>query len=456
MLLHLTVALTWNHQLPTSSFPVTATVCSLSKKGHRLLSSLDAATGDTTTSHRLIQKFVASSSKSVALNALSHLLSSDIHHYSSLALPMYERITEAPWFNWNPKLVSTVIASLENQGRFNAAETLILESSQRLASRERDLALFNCHLIDSYSKYGSKRGVFDSYARLKKLLSGFSSSQCSSLNRQAFESMINGLCMLDLPCDAEEMMEQMRAEGFNPSDFEFRSVVLGYGRLGLFSEMRRVLYRMESSGYNLDTISSNIVLSSYGAHGELSQMVSWIQKMKDSNVPFSIRTYNSVLNSCPTIMSLLQEPKFIPLSIEELIEKLQRDEALLVKELIIGGSSVLVENLKWGSSEARLDLHGMHLGTAYVLMLQWMEELKTRFEAGNTVIPAEIKVVCGLGKHSNVMGKSPVKALVSEMMVRLRSPMRIGRKNDIGCFVGRGKAVRDWLFLVHHSDSNLI
>ncbi|MCL7028254.1 hypothetical protein MKW94_025836 [Papaver nudicaule] len=439
MLLQLPVSLKWrNHHHQSSA----AIICSLSKKGQRLLSSIDSAGGDSTISHRLIRKFVASSSKSVALNTLSHLLSSDIRHYSSLALPMYEWITEASWFEWNPKLVSTVIASLENQGQFDVSEKLISDSVQKLASQERELVQFYCNLIDSYSKYGSRRGVFDSYSRLKKgkLLSG-----SSSLSRQAYESMVNGLCTLDLPHDAEEMMEKMRIEGFKPSDFEFRSVVLAYGRIGLLNEMRRVIEEMENSGYTLDTISSNIVLSSYGANRELSEMVLWIKKMKSSNIRFSVRTYNSVLNSCPTIMAMLKEPEFLPLSIEELIDNVKKVEGLLVQELI-DGSSVLLENMKWDSIEGKLDLHGMHLGTAYVIMLEWMEELKSRFRGGDSVVvPAEITVVCGLGKHSSVIGKSPIKALVSEMMVRLKSPMRIGRKNDVGSFVAKGKAVRDWL-----------
>ncbi|KAF8410352.1 hypothetical protein HHK36_002880 [Tetracentron sinense] len=439
--LQVSLPLSWNHHRQQA--PPFVTRCALSKQGQRLLSTLDAAAGDPSAANRLIRKFVASSSKSVSLNALSHLLlssSNTIHpHLSSLAFPMYTRITETPWFNWNPKLVANVVALLDKQGRIHEVETLISESVLKLRFRERDLALFFCDLIDSHSKHGSKSGVLDSYDRLKQLLSGSSSSY---LNRRAYESMINAMCVLDLPHDADKMLEEMRTLGFKPSAYEFRSLVHGYGRSGSFMEMRRVLRQMEDTGHALDTICSNMVLSSYGTHGELSEMTSWLRKMKDSDIPISIRTYNSVLNSCPTIMLLLQVPNFLPLSIEELIEKLQNDEALLVKELI--KSSVLIETLEWGSSEAKLDLHGMHLGSAYLIMLQWVKELRWRFLAGNSVIPAEITVVCGLGKHSSVRGESPVKALVKEMMVQMRSPMKIDRRN-VACFVARGKAVKDWL-----------
>nr|DAD22215.1 TPA_asm: hypothetical protein HUJ06_023678 [Nelumbo nucifera] len=182
-----------------------------------------------------------------------------------------------------------------------------------------------------------------------------------------------------------------------------------------------------------------MVLSSFGAHSELSEMASWLQKMKDFNIPFSIRTYNS---SCPTITSLLKDLKSVPLSIEDLKERLQKDEILSVEQLI--GYSVLVDPLKWCPSEGKLDLHGMHLATAYLIMLQWVQVLRSRFSAGSWVIPTEFRVICGSEKHSSVRGESPVKALVKQMMVQMRSPVKIDPTN-VGCFVGRGKAVRDWL-----------
>ncbi|KAF5179687.1 pentatricopeptide (PPR) repeat-containing protein [Thalictrum thalictroides] len=416
-------------------------LCASTNLGQFIFHEVDkyAASGDTTASHRLIRKFVASSSKSIALNTLSHLLSSDVHRYCSLALPMYERITQTTWFTWNSKLISSVIASLEKQGYSDEAQVLISESIQKLEFRNQEIALFYCDLIHVFAKNGLKESVFNYYSQLKELLSG---STSSSLNRKAFEYMISALCTLDLPNDAEEVMKEMNNVGFNPSGFEFRLIVLAYGKSGLFDKMKRVLDQMKISGYVLDTICFNVVLSSYGNHGKISEIVLWIQKMKNSNTPLSIRTYNTVLNSCSTIIAFVQDPKSLPLSIKELMEKLTKDEVLLIRELM--DSSVLLEKLEWSSSEGKLDLHGMHLGSVYVILLQWIEELRMRFCCGSWMIPAEITVVCGLGKHSSIRGKSPVKALVSELMVRLKSPMRIDRKN-VGCFVAKGKNVRNWL-----------
>ncbi|KAA8535960.1 hypothetical protein F0562_028438 [Nyssa sinensis] len=352
--LQVSVPLSWNHRrlhrhLHHPQSLIFTTHCALSKQGDRFLSSL-AAVNDPSVTNRLIRKFIQHSSKSVALDALCHLLSPDSTHprLSSIALPLYLRITEASWFSWNSKLVADLIASLDKQGRQDEAQTLISETISKLGSS---------------SVY---------------------------VKRRAYESMVNGLCAMDLPREAENLMEKTRGLGLKPSVFEFRSVMYAYGRLEFFEDMKRIVIQMEGEGFGIDTVCLNMVLSSFGVNNELPEMVSWLRRMKHLGVPFSIRTYNSVSNSCPTLMLMLQDPKSVPLSVEELMENLHGDEALLVQELLC--SSVLVETMEWNSLEVKLDLHGMHLGSAYLIMLQWIEELRPRFNAGNHVIPAEIRV----------------------------------------------------------------
>ncbi|KAH7518355.1 hypothetical protein FEM48_Zijuj09G0163000 [Ziziphus jujuba var. spinosa] len=428
----------WIALLPPSSSSIK---CALSKQGLRFISTLSVNAGDPSASAKLIGKFVGSSSKSIALNALSHLLSPDTTHphLTSLALPLYSKIKEASWFERNPKLVAAMAALLDKQGRHSESETLISETIAELGNRERELALFYCQLVESHSKQNSVHGFERSYTYLHHLLHNSSSVY---VKRRALESMVGGLCTMDRPIEAESLIEEMRVVGLKPSVFELRSVMYGYGRLGLLKEMLRIVQQMDNGGLAIDTISSNMVLSSLGIHNELSEMVLWLRKMKTFNIPFSTRTYNTVLNSCPTIMEILQNSDHIPFSIEELKGVLKGDEALLVDELV--GSGVLKEVMKWDSLEAKLDLHGLHLGSAYLIMLEWMEEMKCRFNNEKHVLPAEVTVVCGVGKHSNFRGVSPVKVMIKEMMARTRSPMRIDRKNA-GCFIAKGRAVKDWL-----------
>ncbi|KAK8626704.1 hypothetical protein V6N13_134337 [Hibiscus sabdariffa] len=445
--LTVTIPPPWNHHRLRPTPPLIKCESGglpLTKQGHRFLSSLasTAAVEDPTTANRLIKKFVASSPKSIALNALSHLLSPRNYHphLAALAFPLYTRISEASWYNWNPKLVAELIPLLDLQGKHDESDALISQAVSKLESRERDLVQFYCNLIESCSKHESKQGFSEAYGFLSELVRNSSSVY---VKRQGYKSMVSSLCEMGQPDEAENVVEDMRKNGVKPSLFEFRFVLYGYGKMGCFEDMERMVNKMEMEGFEVDTICSNMVLSSFGAFNALSKMVPWLQKMKALGIPFSVRTYNSVLNSCPMIMSLVQGSGSFPVSLAELVKVLDEDEALLVKELV-ESSSVLAEAMEWKDVELKLDLHGLHLGSAYVIMLLWIEEMKHRFKVNECVVPAQITIVCGSGKHSSVRGESPVKTLIKAMMVQMKSPMKIDRKN-IGCFIAKGQVVKNWL-----------
>lgn len=346
---------------------------------------------------------------------------------------------ETSWYKWNPKLVAELIALLDSQGRFKESDELTAEAVSNLGLRERELAHFYCNVVESHAERRSDRGFQASLAHLQQLLCNSASVY---VKRRAYESIISGLCEMGWPQEAESIVVEMRSKGVLPSAFEFRTLVYAYGKSGFLQDMLRLADSMESDGFEIDTVCSNMVLSSYGAHGELSQMVLWLQRMKVKGISFSIRTYNTVLNSCPTIMSMMKNPRSSPLSVEELEGVLDHDEALLVKEL--RNSHVLSEAMEWDSSEAKLDLHGMHLGSAYLILLQWLEEMKRKLSNDTSVVPEEVTVICGSGRHSSIRGESPVKGMVRELLVRAKSPMRIDRKNN-GCLVAKGRALKDWL-----------
>ncbi|KAL9243380.1 hypothetical protein vseg_017274 [Gypsophila vaccaria] len=422
----------------TTTTTVSTITCGLTKQGQKFLRSIVTSPS----SHTLISKFVKSTSKAVALSTLTHLLSShntSHPHLSSLALPLYMKITQMQWFSWNSKLVANVIASLYKQGQITDAESLISETVSTMCPKERDLVSFYCNLIISVAKVKSMSGFSSTYTRLKELLYGSSST---FVRKRAYESIVGGLCIMGQPHEAKKLIDELEHLGLKPSLFEFRSLVEGYGKVGLFEEMLQTVSLMENSGFALDTVSANMVLSSYGLHNELSQMVFWLQKVKALDIGLSVRTYNSVLNSCQMLRQLLQDLKSVPVSLNDLVSELRDDEALLVQEL--AGTGVIKEMITWSSSESKLDLHGTHLSTSYLIMLLWMEELRLRFNDGKYDVPTEITVVCGVGKHSSVRGDSPVKAMVREILLRAGSPLRIDRKNT-GCFIAKGKAVVDWL-----------
>ncbi|KZV58405.1 pentatricopeptide repeat-containing protein-like [Dorcoceras hygrometricum] len=427
--------------------PVT---CKLTKQGEHFLSAL-ATAEDPTASVGLLRKFVASSSKHVALETLSHLLSPSTsrphRRLRNLAFPLYLIIRQETWFIWNAKLVADLIASLYKLERFDEAENLFFETVSKLRFKERDLCMFYCHLVASHAKNKSIMGFLDLCAELSQFM--FQSSSVY-MKRRGYESLIGGFCEMGLSDRAESLIQEMKEMGLKPSRFEWRYLVYGYGQMGSLEDMKRCVVQMEKDGFDVDTVCCNMVLSSFGAQNELSDMLSWLKKMRSLNIVWSIRTYNSVLNSCQSVLLLLRDLKNVPLSIKELVDNLNKDEADLILELM--KSSVLDQAMTWSSSELKLDLHGMHLSTVYLILLQWFDELKLRFDAGNHGTPSEILVVCGSGKHSVTRGESPVKGLVKEMTIRMKCPLRIDRKNT-GCFITKGKVFKDWLC---REDSNIL
>ncbi|XP_073026059.1 pentatricopeptide repeat-containing protein At2g17033-like [Primulina eburnea] len=414
--------------------------CKLTKQGEHLLTALVIAE-DPTASTGLLRKFVASSSKHVALNTLSHLLSPSTSHprLRKLAFPLYRMIRQETWFIWNAKLVADLIACLYKQERFDEAENLFSETVLKLRFKERDLCMFYCNLVAFHAKHKSIKGFLDLCEELSQLV--FQSSSVY-IKQRGYESMIGGFCEIGFPDRAENLIQEMKEMGLKPSGFELRSLVYGYGQMGCVEDMKRCVVQMENDGFNVDTVCCNMMLSSFGAQNNLSDMLSWLKKMRSSGIVSSIRTYNSALNSCPNIIFLLRDLKNVPLSIKELVDNLNKDEADLILELV--KSSVLDQAMEWSSSELKLDLHGMHLSAAYLILLHWFDELKLRFDGGNFGTPSEISVVCGSGKHSSTKGEPPVKGLVKEMMIRMKCPLRIDRKNT-GCFIAKGKVFKDWL-----------
>ncbi|CAN0845722.1 Pentatricopeptide repeat-containing protein At2g17033, partial [Linum grandiflorum] len=357
-------------------------ITALSKQGERFFSSLTATAavggGEDSAATRLIKKFVAASPKSIALEALSSLLSPDSSHLriSCFAFPLYSKITEASWFEWNPKLAASLAAFLDKRGQFNESEALISETVAKLKSREREIALFYCELVGCHSKHDSIRGFDCSLARLRELVD---SSSSVYVKKQGYKAMASGLAEMSRLKEAEDMIAEMTGKGIKPSQFELRCVLYGYGSSGLFADMQRIVEKMEKQGIEIDTVASNMIVSSYGAYGALPEIVTWLRKMKASRIPYSIRTWNSALNSCPTIMLMLQNSDDgFPVSIQKLVKNVTETEAMLVEELV--GSDVLNDDaMTWDAPEAKLDLHGMHLSSAYVMMLQWMEEIRDRF-----------------------------------------------------------------------------
>ncbi|VFQ93095.1 unnamed protein product [Cuscuta campestris] len=421
--------------------------CGPGNEDDRFLNSVLLASPDDDNLRRMLRQFVESTSQDYAVGTLFRLTSpatsSSNPRLSSLALPLYQVLTETAWFQWSPRVVTKVIALLHKQEQHCEAEYLTKETISILNVRGKSaLTIFYGQLVEELSKHELRREVLHTCEELRRhLLVGNRPAAWALLF--GYQSMIKAMHLLGMPYIIEKLMEEMRELGLKVSAFEHTCLVYGYGKLGLFKEMKRALADMRRDGFAVDRLVTTMVLSSFGAHGQLGEMETWLRKMKDANVKPHMRTFNTVLNNCPKLRALLQDAmekdEDLPLSLKELLDYLGGDERSLVL-CLVESSSLIRQTRIW----ANLDLHGMHLTTAYLFMLLWLCELRWICKRHSYKLPSEVKVVCGKGSHSVVRFKSPLQELVQKMVVQLDLPLR-NDSETIGCFVAKGKILKDWM-----------
>ncbi|QHO58783.1 Pentatricopeptide repeat-containing protein [Arachis hypogaea] len=99
---------------------------------------------------------------------------------------------------------------LDQLGHSEQVKTLVFEVTSKLESRNRELALFYCKLLESHSKRGSPKGFDIAYCYMNHL---FRSSSSVYIKRRAFEYMVSGLCAMDRPREVEDLVEDLRSNG---------------------------------------------------------------------------------------------------------------------------------------------------------------------------------------------------------------------------------------------------
>ncbi|KAG5061219.1 hypothetical protein JHK87_002248 [Glycine soja] len=83
------------------------------------------------------------------------LVATSAHNCGVVLNHMTSRISQAPWFTWNPTTVAKLVALLHSLDHHSQFESLIFDANSRLQPHQCDLVLFYGKLIDSQSKQNS-------------------------------------------------------------------------------------------------------------------------------------------------------------------------------------------------------------------------------------------------------------------------------------------------------------
>ena len=149
----------------------------------------------------------------VVLSTLSRLLSPSTSylHLSPLTSQLYTGISQAPWFTWNSTTAAELTALLHSLGRHSQSESLIFDASSKLQPCQCDLVLFYGKLIDSHSKRNSHTAFDAAFGYLHNLVRTSSSLH---VKRMAYQYMVSGLCLMDRPYEAEDLVLGLQPLGF--------------------------------------------------------------------------------------------------------------------------------------------------------------------------------------------------------------------------------------------------
>ncbi|CAM6098596.1 unnamed protein product [Calypogeia fissa] len=354
-----------------------------------------------------------------------------------LALPMYKSLTEKDWYRWSPTLHARLVALLDFSEQLQEAESLVSELPEQLNIRDR-LMLQVC-LIESYAKY----------ALLDKALATFHGLQSHSLPSMeclGYRALIRAYLCMDLPHQAHLVLTEMKSKELRPCLDDFKALLAAFGRGEHFADMEKVAYEVTENRLRLDQSGFNMMLSAYSQAKRFDSGSVTLRRMKELSIPCSVNTYNAISKSCPSLIAYYESVHELPQSAACLCTSLQLmgipdGELGAVKELLALG--LPPDSVKWDQDVWELDMHDMFLGTASVVLFQWLRQLKVHCVDG-VPVPLTIRVVTGWGKHSDVEGRPVLKHKVLELLERMQSPFRIDSHNK-GVLMSRGSSLKSWL-----------
>ncbi|KAG6546847.1 hypothetical protein Mapa_011700 [Marchantia paleacea] len=295
--------------------------------------------------------------------------------------------------------------------------------------------------------------------------------------------------------EAEEVFYEMIREGWTADAPTFGLLVNLWGLAGNVEKACEWYLKMLDSGLTPNAPTINSLLGAYLRSHQYPGAMQVLESLAKWGLTPTLPTYTLLLDSCTTcdnredvdsVFDLMRSTghpahsficKVLDVSVNESrahIERFFQSLRLEDQEMKRGFADALIEFLYRSEHKATaghvwevalennlyplaisqrmpnnwiVDLHVMSKGTAVVALSRTLSSLRERM-LSTGVVPYRIEIVTGWGRHSRVSGLSRVKNAVQNMLGALGSPFYIDNAN-VGCFVGTGQPLADWL---HQSD----
>ena len=254
---------------------------------------------------------------------------------------------------------------------------------------------------------------------------------------------------------ANALLAEMRARRVLPDIITYTSLLLVCDRAGAWQQALELVEQAKIDGIRLEAPAYNNLVHACVRAGEWRQALAAQEDMQAVGVKRNQLSYLGGLSAATQ-----GDDAEVALSLASAIRSEDWELSPLHYATIVAAfedtgswdaaTAYLCEAQAQGYLECAMtvstvDLHSIRqAGCAQTLLRQWLRGLRGHGLVYFNDLPETLTVVTGWGRHSKVIGQSPVKGRICSLLAALDSPFEVPADNP-GCLEASGEDVYKWL-----------
>lgn len=368
--------------------------------------------GEVSSAHKVFSEMI---DKGCTPNLVTYNIVIDLHAKSGkyeMALKLYNDMQETG-FRPDKVTYSIIMEVLGHVGHPEEAEYVFAEMQE--AGWAPDMTVYGL-LVDMWGKAGNVAKACEWYSKM--LDSGIMP------NVPTCNSLLGAFLRENLYDAGKQVLQDMLNWGLTPS-LQTYTLLLD-------------CYTMSQGQLVCELLWNLLVSTSHIAHTFLCSLPAVKLDGKDTR-EHATTFFNGIC--CETLES---KRSFTDALINFLHKFNMKAEAAIVWEVATEKKIYPKAVTKKAPKYWAINLHTMSTGTAVVALSRTLSNLKDRMLTTG-IVPERIDIITGWGRRSRVTGSSLVKQAVEEILQTVKSPFHLENGN-LGCFVGIGKPLADWLY----------
>jgi len=237
---------------------------------------------------------------------------------------------------------------------------------------------------------------------------------CESMSLKTWDSVLEEL---------EAMLADEKRWDSRQREIVCNLLLCVYERARMCSHAHALYDRMKAQGYAPVLVTYNALLGLCEYERKWKTALSIFETMRARNVNPDAVTYNALISTLEECGEWEQATAWLETALER----------------------GMIHCFTSEDTTCELDLHHTRsAGTAQAILRYYLRNLRTIALVDKRKLPTELKVITGWGRHSVVMGYSPVKERTLSLLKALNSPFQVPDDNP-GMLIATGDLVHKWL-----------